>query len=182
MSGDLKIRYERMTYRILFLVTLLLVVCACRDNPINNTGTPPGKSEMEDLNIYFVRKDKERIQNYIERRNLQLVESPTGLWFQIIKPGEGLSFRENDKVIFKYECSLLDGTKCYSSEDLGPKEVTLGRSEMEAGLNEGLRMLSPGAEAIFIMPPYLAHGFLGDRKKIPSRAVVVYHINILPSR
>ncbi len=172
----------RMTYRILFLVTFLLAVCACRNNPENNTGTPPGKSEMEDLNIYFVRKDKERIQNYIERRNLQMGESPTGLWFQIIKGGEGPTFAENDKVIYNYECSLLDGTKCYSSEDLGPKEIILGRSEMEAGLNEGLRMLRPGAEAIFIMPPYLAHGFLGDRKKIPSRAVVVYHINILPSR
>lgn len=171
----------RMTCRILIFVIFLLAICACRSNPEINTGTPPGKSEMEDLNIYFVRKDKERIQNYIERRNLQMVESPTGLWFQIIKGGEGPTFRENDKVIFNYECSLLDGTKCYSSEDLGPKEIILGRSEMEAGLNEGLRMLRPGAEAIFIMPPYLAHGFVGDRKKIPSRAVVVYHINILPS-
>jgi len=182
MSGDLKMHYESMTCRILFLGTLLLAVHACRNSPEIKTGTPPGKSEMEDLNIYFVRKDKERIQNYIERRNLQMFESPTGLWFQIIKGGEGPAFGEDDKVIFNYECSLLDGTKCYSSEDLGPKEIILGRSEMEAGLNEGLRMLRPGAEAIFIMPPYLAHGFLGDRKKIPSRAVLVYHINILPSR
>ena len=26
---------------------------------------------------------------------------------------------------------------------------------MEQGLNEGLRMLKPGAEAIFIIPPFL---------------------------
>jgi FKBP-type peptidyl-prolyl cis-trans isomerase len=78
-----------------------------------------------------------------------------------------------------YECSLLDGTDCYSSKELGPKAVVLGRSEMEAGLNQGLRMLKPGGEAIFILPPFLAYGLPGDGKKIPSRAVIVYHITIL---
>ena len=38
------------------------------------------------------------------------------------------------------------------------KRSDMGRSEMEAGLNEGLRMLKPGAEAIFIIPPFLAYG------------------------
>lgn len=158
---------------------LIFAISACKNNPESKIVSPPGKNEMEELNVYFIRKDKERIQNYIERRNLQMKESPTGLWYQITKEGAGSDFKENDKVVFDYECSLLDGTRCYSSEDLGPKEVVLGRSEMEAGLNEGLRLLKPGAEAIFIMPPYLAHGFLGDRNKIPSRAVIVYHINIL---
>jgi FKBP-type peptidyl-prolyl cis-trans isomerase len=50
---------------------------------------------------------------------------------------------------------------------------------MEAGLNQGLRMLKPGAEAIFILPPFLAYGLPGDGKKIPSRAVIVYRITIL---
>ena len=88
---------------------------------------------MADLNRYFVQKDRERIKNYIERKNLKMNESPTGLWYQIIKDGTGKTFTENDKVVMNYECSLLDGTKCYSSKDLGPKEVILGKSEMEAG-------------------------------------------------
>ena len=62
---------------------------------------------------------------------------------------------------------------------LVPKELILGRSVMEPGLNEGLRLLKPGAEAIFIIPPYLAYGLIGDRKMIPSRAVIVYNVNIL---
>jgi FKBP-type peptidyl-prolyl cis-trans isomerase len=81
-----------------------------------------------------------------------------------------------------YECSLLDGTRCYSSNDLGPKEVVLGHSEMEQGMNEGLRLLKPGAEAIFIIPPFLAYGLVGDRKMIPSRAVIVYNVNILQAK
>ena len=86
-------------------------------------GNKPGKNEMADLNRYLVQKDRERIRNYIERKNLKMKESPTGLWYQIIKEGEGKEFTENDKVVMDYECSLLDGTKCYSSNDLGPKGI-----------------------------------------------------------
>jgi FKBP-type peptidyl-prolyl cis-trans isomerase len=106
-------------------------------------------------------------------------ESPTGLWYQIIREGSGNVFSNSDKIVMDYECSLLDGTRCYSSKDLGPKEITLGRSEIEPGLNEGLRLLKPGAEATFIIPPFLAYGLIGDRKMIPSRAVIVYNVNIL---
>ena len=165
---------------ILFLV---LSFVSCRDKHNNSLpGSKPGRNEMADINKYLVQKDRERIRNYIERKNLNMIESPTGLWFQIIKEGVGKPFAENDKVVMNYECSLLDGTKCYSSKDLGPKEVILGRSEMEPGLNEGLRLLRPGAEAIFIIPPFLAYGFVGDRKMIPSRAVIVYNVNILQSK
>jgi FKBP-type peptidyl-prolyl cis-trans isomerase FkpA len=168
-----------MVYRIIILL-IMLTAYACRNNPVNNEdSTTLGRNDMEDLNIYFVKKDRERIQNYIERRNLQMKESPTGLWFQIIKQGEGDHFKENDRVFFEYECSLLDGSRCYSSAESGAKEVILGRSEMEAGLNEGFRMLKPGGEAIFILPPYLAFGLIGDRKKIPPRAVVIYYVKIL---
>jgi FKBP-type peptidyl-prolyl cis-trans isomerase FkpA len=142
----------------------------------------PGKSEMADLNRYLVRKDRERIENYIERKNLIMKESSSGLWYFIKQEGSGDLFNDNDKVVFEYECSLLDGTKCYSSEELGPKEIILGRSEVEAGLTEGLRMLKPGAEAIFILPPFLAYGLLGDGEKIPSRAVIVYNITILDDK
>jgi FKBP-type peptidyl-prolyl cis-trans isomerase len=61
-------------------------------------------------------------------------------------------------------------------------ELILGKSEMEAGLNEGLRMLKPGAEAIFIIPPFLAYGLIGDKKMIPPRTVIVYNVNILRSK
>ncbi len=53
---------------------------------------------------------------------------------------------------------------------------------MEAGLNQGLRMLKPGGEAIFILPPFLAYGLKGDGNKIPSRSVIVYEIKILNSQ
>jgi FKBP-type peptidyl-prolyl cis-trans isomerase FkpA len=169
-----------MAIRILIIALLSMVPVSCNSSHEKTGGqTKPGKKEMAELNRYLVQKDRERIENYIERKNLKMTESPSGLWYFIKSEGTGNYFTDKDRVLMNYECSLLDGTDCYSSKDLGPKEVVLGRSEMEAGLNQGLRMLKPGGEAIFILPPFLAYGLPGDRKKIPSRAVIVYHLTIL---
>jgi FKBP-type peptidyl-prolyl cis-trans isomerase FkpA len=183
MFGDLKIRYSHFLIKSVFAAIVIVTLYSCRDKHVNsNTVSKPGKDEMADINKYLVQKDRERIRNYIDRKNLKMVESQTGLWYQIVKEGEGKTFSENDKVVLDYECSLLDGTKCYSSKDLGPKEIILGKSNIEPGLTEGLRLLRPGAEAIFIIPPFLAYGFVGDRKMIPSRAVIVYNVNILQTK
>lgn len=183
MSGDSIIICNRMAIRYIIAILLIFLSFSCNNNSKKSiAGSKPGNNEMADLNRYFVQKDRERIQNYIERKNLKLTESPTGLWYQIIHAGKGDKFTENDKVLMDYDCSLLDGTKCYSSETLGPKEIILGKSEIEPGLNEGLRMLKPGAEAIFIIPPFLGYGLIGDRKMIPSRAVIVYKVNILQAK
>ncbi len=169
-----------MQQRHLFIALICVISFSCRNNsekPV--VADKPGMDEMAELNRYFVQKDRERIQNYAERKGLKMIESPTGLWYQIVKQGDGSGYSDNDKIVFEYECSLLDGTKCYSSQILGPKEIILGRSNLEPGLNEGLRMLKPGGEAIFILPPFLAYGLPGDGKMIPSRAVIVYNVNIL---
>jgi FKBP-type peptidyl-prolyl cis-trans isomerases 1 len=172
-----------MVIRIIIIILLGVSLITCREKPGNAViNSKPGKNEMADLNKYLIQKDRERIKNYIERKNLKMNESTKGLWYQIINEGSGKIFTDNDKITLDYECSLLDGTKCYSSKDLGPKEVILGRSEMEPGLNEGLRLLKPGAEAIFIIPPFLAYGLIGDRKMIPPRAVIVYNVNILQAK
>jgi FKBP-type peptidyl-prolyl cis-trans isomerase FkpA len=180
MFGDLKIRFNSMAIRITVILFIIVSFFSCGEKKGNNSLIQkPGKNEMADLNRYLVQKDRERIKNYIERKNLNMTESPTGLWYQIIKEGEGKKLSDNDQVVMNYECYLLDGTKCYSSFDLGPRKLVLGKSEMEQGLNEGLKLLRPGAQAMFIIPPYLAFGLVGDRKMIPSRAVVVYNVNIL---
>lgn len=163
----------------LFVATLL----SCRSAPEQTKDiTVPGKNEMADLNRYLIQKDRERIENYAERRNLEMTESPSGLWYRIISEGEGELLKDNERVFMEYSCSLLDGTVCYSSDESGPKELILGRSEMAPGLNQGLRMLKRGGEAVFIIPPYLAYGLKGDGNKIPARSVIVYEIEILKDK
>jgi len=168
-----------MTTGHLFILLLLPGLFSCNSaHEHRGNKKRPGKNEMAGLNKYMVQKDRERILNYIDRKGLEMTESGTGLWYQIRSEGEGDYFRDGDRIVMKYQCDLLDGTKCYSSEETGPKELILGRSEMESGLNQGIRLLKPGGEAVFILPPYLAYGLVGDGKRIPSRAVIVYNINV----
>lgn len=168
-----------MTIRSISII-LMLISFACGSDPGKNSGNDrPDKKEMEELNRYFVQKDRERIENYIERKNLAMTELSSGLWYQVLSEGDGVLFSDNSRIAFEYECSLLDGEICYSSEQSGPKEIILGRSKIEAGLNQGLRLLKPGSRAIFILPPFLAYGLKGDGVKIPSRAIIVYNISIL---
>lgn len=167
--------------RIPFAFYLVIIVfsVSCNNHTDKSVNVKrPGKNELVDLNKYFVQKDRERILNYIERKNLSMKESATGLWYCILKEGKGRYFKDNDKISFNYVCSLLDGTECYNSDKLGPKEFILGKSEIETGLNEGIRLLKPGGEAIFILPPFMAYGLLGDGKSIPPRSVLIYSVKI----
>ena len=163
----------------LSVLIVLLTLPSCNNDPGKNVNvTKPDKNKLADINRYFVQKDRERIQNYIERKNLSMKESATGLWYMIVKEGRGEFFKDNDRIMMDYDCSLLDGSTCYSSKTLGPREIILGKSEVEAGLNEGIRLLRPGGEATFILPPFLAYGLTGDNRAIPPRATIVYNIKI----
>jgi FKBP-type peptidyl-prolyl cis-trans isomerase len=41
---------------------------------------------------------------------------------------------------------------------------------------EGIKMLKPGGDAVFILPPFLAYGIVGDGKAIPPRSILVYEL------
>jgi FKBP-type peptidyl-prolyl cis-trans isomerase FkpA len=166
------------------LVLIMLIIFAgCNKNRSNGViKRQPGGAQIAELNSYLVEKDRERIKNYAERKNLPLKETGTGLWYMIKNEGSGELLRDKDHIKLEYKCMLLDGTECYSSFKLGPKDLVLGRSEMEAGLNEGLRMMKRGGEAVFVIPPFLAYGLVGDSKLIPPRATLVYEIKVLENK
>jgi len=168
-----------MLIRLLSVIIMLFFFSCGSDTGQDKAHSRPGRKDMETLNRYMVQKDRERIGNYIERKNLKMTELKSGLWYQVISEGEGPQFTDNSKIVFEYECSLLNGELCYTSARTGPKEIILGRSEIEAGLNQGLRLMKPGGRALFIIPPFLAYGLKGDGNKIPPRAVIVYNISVL---
>ena len=168
-----------MILRVIAVPLFMLIVLSCnsdRQNPAVQRGI--GKKEMADLNRYKVRKDRERIENYILRKGLKMTETQSGLWYMIKSEGSGSNLTDKDRVVMEYECSLLDGTFIYSSRETGPKEINLGSTRIEPGLDQGLRMLKPGGEAVFIIPPFLGWGLPGDGNRIPSRAVLVYNVKI----
>ena len=176
MFGDLMKKNRKVFYLAVY-ITVFIFSLACRSgNENKNIAYKPTKNDLVDMNNFLVQKDRERIQSFFERKGLSLTETSTGLWYNIIKEGTGALFKDNDIVRYEYDCSLLDGTNCYSSQKT---EIQIGKSELPAGLYEGLKLLKSEGEAIFILPPNLSYGLIGDGKKIPPRATLVYTIRVL---
>ncbi len=137
------------------------------------------KEPLIKANKYLVKKDNQVIQNYIKRRKWDMSVTKTGLWYQILEHGKGDSVKSGNIVTFAYKIFLLDGTLCYSSDSLGLKTFVVGKTSIEPGMQEGIRMLKQGDKARFILQPFLAHGLVGDKHKIPPRATIIYELELM---
>jgi FKBP-type peptidyl-prolyl cis-trans isomerase FkpA len=169
-----------MKYLTVILTLFAVTLLSCRNDKHNSSASGKGRgANMIEANKYLITKDRELILNFCERKGIDAHETATGLWYSVKSPGSGPLIKDGDMITFEYDCSLLDGTLCYSSETSGPGTTRFGYSNMESGLLEGIRLMRRGAEFIFIIPPYLAHGVPGDGNRIPGRAVIVYRIKIL---
>lgn len=161
---------------------LALLATGCRDNsrkPLSEEEVRRTKDAMIGANRIMVKKDEEKIRSYVRRNNLPLQVSETGLWYAVDSAGHGEKAVVGQVVTLKYKSGLIDGTPCYSSDETGPKQFTVGQGGVESGLEEGVLMLRTGDKATFIMPPHLAQGFTGDGNKIPQRAILIYEVELI---
>ena len=97
----------------------------------------------------------------------------------IYKEGKGKKAETGDIVKINYKTSLLNGVNIYSSDESGAKEFEVGKAHVESGLEEGILLLKVGDKAKFIIPSHLGFGLLGDENKIPSKAALVYDIELI---
>lgn len=170
-----------MKNSIYILVIIAVYINACSQNKqpqLTDEEIRKTEEALVGANRMLIQKDREKIISYITDHKLNMKESPTGLWYQILREGVGEKVQKGSVVSLKYSVSLLDGTTCYSSDSTGLKRFTVGRGGVESGLEEGVLYLSKGAKAVFIMPPHLAHGLPGDGDKIPARSIIVYEVEL----
>lgn len=167
----------RITKYIIFLF-ILFVACGKSEKPqprTNFTKNTGFGDTLRNINKVLIQKDKERINAYAERMSYDMKESETGLRYRLIEKLGQSPITDNDVVTINYRVELLDGTVAYEGE----RKLKTGKTDSEAGLQEGLKMLGKGDSAVFIAPPYLAKGLLGDFEKIPARSILVYKLRVL---
>jgi FKBP-type peptidyl-prolyl cis-trans isomerase len=169
-------------HTIFLLLTLIITIFSCKKSSsessdpareYNNT-----KEQLIQANRVLVKKDKQRIAGHIKRMGWTMHETETGLWYEILKEGEGDTVTKSKIVTLNYSLSLLDGTLCYSSANDGQKVFEVGHGGVESGLEQGVLFCKKGSHARLILPPHLAHGLTGDGVKIPARAILVYEIEV----
>ncbi len=172
-------QFQKSPYTIYVLIFVLISGSNCQQHKPAEVDKPLIDKEMLiKASEFLVSKDAEIIASYAKRRGWNVSTSATGLFYEIFFRGRGVKAKEGDIVKLKYQVSLLDGRLCYSSDSLGLKEFMIGKSSIEAGLDEGVRLLHQGDKARFILPPHLAFGLVGDQKMIPRRATIVYEVTL----
>lgn len=133
-------------------------------------------------NQYMQQRHQDQIAAFVERMGWEAEVTPTGLWIVLERQGEGRPVRENSRVSFSFESSLLDGTPCYKAGADHPKQITVGKGGVESGVEQGLVYLREGSEAVLFIPPHLGHGNFGDRDRIPGNSVLIYRLKVLEVR
>lgn len=163
----------------LLLICSILISVSCRERSRQQGENEKLNTEqLAEINRQLLIKDRERIMSYIKRKDLDMKETDTGLWISSNADTNG-TINEGDRVTLEYSCSLLDGAVVYNSVEDGLMIFEVGKSDIPSGINEGVKLLGEGSEAVMILPGYLGYGLLGDEQKIPARSILVYNIKVL---
>ncbi len=161
--------------RLLAPLIVLLLISGCQNKPDNRSSAPNRtESELIELNKALINQDRTVITDYIKSSDRTYSETNTGLWYSVLTEGSGGTVKTGNNVTFDFECTLLNGSPCYS----GTQTIKVGYTGNESGVTEGLQLMQKGSDYLFILPPYLAFGHTGDGDRIPGRAILIYRIRI----
>ncbi len=161
-----------------FIIFVVLISCNQKKEEVEKRDWKAIDKKLIDINKYLVKEDKERIESYIKRNGWEMLQTETGLWYEITQQTDGKIVEENDIATIKYKVELLDGTVCYDSDLSGELSFKIGIGNVASGVQEGIKLMKEGEKARFIIPPHLAYGLVGDDNKIPPRSIIVYYIEI----
>ena len=129
-------------------------------------------------NKNIMRRENEEIQMFVKRYGWDMQRTPTGLYIEVLAPGNGELYKENDPVNLEYRTFLLSGEMIYCSDSLGVKHFVVNRSEEIDALHEAVQLLRPGARARLVIPSYLAYGVAGDGDRIRGLQPIIMEIKL----
>lgn len=167
-------------HRVVFFVLLAFVYSSCGNSGEEKVEMNPQqiKEVLIDANKVAAEQEALQIDGYVTRRKLDVITTGTGLRYQIYHKGTGEKAKTGMTAVVSYEVSLIDGKVVYSSKDGGFDEFVIGSDRVESGLHEGICYMNVGDKAKIIIPSHLAHGLVGDYKKIPIRSTIIYDIEL----
>ena len=110
-------------------------------------------------------------------------ETASGLRYQIIEKGNGVSAQKGKKVSVHYEGSLANGQVFDSSyKRKEPIEFVVGVGQVISGWDEGILLLQVGDKARFVIPSDLGYGSAGAGGVIPPNAILVFDVQLMDVR
>lgn len=144
------------------------------ENALGGTESPLSQEQMQTLLSQYQMEAQQRAKQQQQQegqQNLQKGEdflaqnsqsdsvmvTDSGLQYQVLEQGEGISPDPSDSVRVHYEGELLDGTVFDSSYQRG-EPVTFQLSGVIQGWIEGVQLMQEGAHYRFWIPAELGYG------------------------
>ncbi|MBQ7181963.1 MAG: FKBP-type peptidyl-prolyl cis-trans isomerase [Bacteroidaceae bacterium] len=150
--------------------------------------TAMGSREAQQmLNDYFKKKEKEQAETAIAEgkvfleqnaRKAGVVQTRSGLQYEVLTEGSGRSPKATDTVRCHYEGRLLDGTVFDSSYRRG-EPADFGLNQVIAGWTEGVQLMKEGAKYRFYIPYLLGYGERGAGAGIPPYSTLVFDVELI---
>jgi len=119
--------------------------------------------------------DDSVIQAYIKQNHIDAKKGPSGLYYQIIKEGNGVNAMPNSTVQVNYEGKMPDGT-VFDSTKGAPASFPLGN--VIPGWTQGIPLVKVGGKILLLIPSALGYGPQGGGP-IPPNTVLIFNIDVL---
>jgi FKBP-type peptidyl-prolyl cis-trans isomerase FkpA len=173
-----------VSFSALIIILLLLFNSCTRDEqPRRNSENIPNEKSIKEqfmkANSQLLQKENDEIDYYVRTHKMPFKRTSSGVRYFVYKPSEkGDSIIPKMQVTMDYTVTLLDGTVAYSSDEDGRRSFVVEQEDIESGIHKGVQYLKRGDQAMLIIPSHLAHGLLGDLKKIPPQSPIIYKVHI----
>jgi FKBP-type peptidyl-prolyl cis-trans isomerase len=137
------------------------------------------KKQFENANKALIQKENDEMDYYAKSHQMNFIRTGSGVRYFVYAPSaKGDSIRDNMEITMSFKVSLMDGTEVYNSKESGKRTFKVGYENIESGIHKGVQYLKRGDKALLLVPSHLAHGLLGDYKKIPPQMPIVYDVQI----
>lgn len=125
-------------------------------------------------------ENKAKADNFLTTNRAldNVIETATGLQYQVMQKGEGTEKPSaNSTVKVHYHGSLLDGSVFDSSVDRG-EPISFGLNQVIKGWTEGLQLMVVGDKFKFYIPAELAYGDTSAGQITPS-SLLIFEVTLL---
>ncbi len=162
-----------------FVFCLLLVYsCAEEEKPPKPVNWNIEKSTEMNKEL-AIEQDLDIDLYFAQHENWEVKQTGTGLRYVIFKKTDGVMPKPGMEARTQYKISLLDGTEVYQTASDEVDIFEIDKSDMESGIHEGIKLMHVGEKAKLVFPSHLAHGLVGDFKKIPPLSPLVVDIELI---
>lgn len=168
-----------MRLRLLLIAAAVAAVAACssRDEEIPDT-----TAAMEAFDTSDPAGDTLVDSVYADTLHVSLADMqrlPGGLYFRDVRVGGGAVADSGSAVSVHYTGWLTDGRVFDSSREGAPITFQLGVGQVVKGWDQGVAGMRVGGRRMLVIPPALAYGRAGDPGTIPSRATLVFDVELV---